>query len=265
MTIILTPNGALPETAGREARPGYMWSVDGRREVEWGTVPCAWELAIYCTRAYAAADYFAVLAERPGVVGQLATLDLVQATRSLVSLLPILADAYDAAGIPTSSYSAQASGHIDKLISPEGVILRSFKTTDDWRDLADDLDYDVLRAHSVTIPATADNFGAVPVVVWAIIALVGGVLVVAGAYAWTIGKITAYAGRELDVFEARAACFDRWAEEYANTGSDEARDAMLLCHQQAIELAPSGILDGILWPLAGLAGIVAVITLTKRN
>ena len=267
MSTILTPNGALPLKAARAAEPGKLWSVDGRRQVPIDSVPGAWELNLYCIRAYYFADLAAWYEQGPangapelGDLRRLARLDKLQAIRTLAVLLPLMADVYEWQGMPTSSSSHQYGDiSLAHIRDPEGRVLRTFREPEDWRVWGRQLEREYLEPAGISLlePGGAYGLPALPAVAWVAISLVGAAIV-ATAVAWSVGRVTDYASQELEVLEGRVACFDRWAEEYAQTGSEQARQAMLACHEQVETIGARKGLSSLLWPLAALAGIVAV-------
>lgn len=261
-----TPGGALPASDARPAPDGMIWSLDGSRTVREDSVAGALELNLYCIRAYMLADsaawYEGGGAGDLGSARALARLDKLQALRTLCVLLPLCADLYDAHDLPTSAASEAMGPGLSLAVirDPSGRVLRKFPETESWRAWAFELEREYLWPAGIRVePPT---LGAAPLFAWWIVALVSGAII-AGAVAWAIGRITDYAGKELEIIDGRLKCFDRWAAEYAETGSVEAREAMLRCHEQSTALAARRGFG----PLATAAalGIVGIALLSSRS
>lgn len=267
--VIVTPNGALPLEDARPPRAGYLWSFDGRREVKAGTVAAALELNLFCIHAYAVADAAMWYASGEngapdlGELRYLARLDMFQALRTLCALLPIMADAYEDLNLTTSTTSEQFGDKLSfaAIVSPAGEVLRTFPTPEDWRVFGAELEREYLTPAGIYLGGS--EFGALPVITWVAISLVAGLLGTV-TVAWAIGRVTAYASLEMKALQGRIACFDAWAEEYAKTGSPEAREAMLLCHEQMSSVRSPSLLSG-LWPVAGLVAIVGGVLYYTRK
>jgi hypothetical protein len=263
--MIETPNGEVPQALAREASPGKLWSVDRRRLVDVESTVGAWELNLYCARAYGLADA-ALWYEDQGLrdLTPLARLDALQGIRQLVIMLPILADLYDFLGLPTTSHSEQYGGvNMWRIVEHgTGRVLRQFDSTEDWRDLAFELDTRYLVPAGIDVYAEPTGLAQVPVA-WVLIALVTSVVTVSLVVAWSIGKVTDYMALAAEGLQSRIQCFDRWAEEYRTTGSEEARQAMLLCHEQAIEVSQRKGLGNLLWPALLVGGILAARSLSR--
>lgn len=261
-----TPGGALPPDEARTAPEGMIWSLDGSRTVREDSIAGALEINLYCLRAYMLADsaawYEGGGAGRLGEIAALARLDKLQALRTLCVLLPVCADLYDDHDLPTSAASeAMGPGlSLSVIRDPSGRVLRKFPDTESWRAWAYELERDYLWPAGIRVGPP--QIGAVPLLSWWIVALVSGAII-AGAVAWAIGRITDYAGKELEIIDGRLACFDRWAAEYAETGSEAAREAMIRCHEQSTALAARRGFG----PLATAAaiGIVGIALLSSRS
>lgn len=252
-TAVETPGGTVPASDAVDTPDGYIRAYGSGRLIRANSRAAALELNLLCYRAIRAAERAA--AARGRLAGTKAAvwaeLDRLQALRSLVVFLPLLADLYEQHGMPTSESSDRMRGqNLSALVSTDtGQVLRRFPTPDAWRQWGQEINRDAFSG-AIQTPAP-ETLGAAPLVVWALIG-VGALLQVAivSMIAWSIGRVVSYATLELEVIESRLNCTDRWAEEYQATGDEFALQMVRQCHEESVELAKTRTSLG-----AGLSGL----------